>query len=457
MPEAQYIHPLQIPSILKAQVLHRATATWHEPLTEVSTDTRTLSPKALFVALQGCNFDGHKYLNVAYQQGAIALIVSCELRTIPETILTSETCSVFQVDDTQVAYQKLGYWWRKQLDAKIVAVTGSVGKTTTKELIAACLATQAAVLKTQANYNNEIGVPKTLLQLKPEHRFGVIEMGMRGPGEIALLSQIACPDVAVITNVGTAHIGRLGSRAAIAAAKCELLAELPSQATAILNYDNPLLLQTAQQVWSGRVITFGLTGGDIQGRLLDAQTLVVNERQFALPLAGEHNASNFLAALAVAHVLGVPWEPLQALALQLPGGRSRRLQYATDIEFLDETYNAGFEAMLAALRLLKQTPGQRHLAVLGTMKELGDHSLDLHFKVGEAVRSLGIDHLIVLADPAESDALCAGATGVPTIACTRHDQAAEALRPLLKPGDRVLFKASRSVALEEVIKLLLND
>ncbi|MEM8603093.1 MAG: UDP-N-acetylmuramoyl-tripeptide--D-alanyl-D-alanine ligase [Cyanobacteria bacterium P01_H01_bin.121] len=453
---AQYPRPLQLPLIMALQTLHHAVATWDTPFTEISTDTRTLKPGALFVALQGDNFDGHQYLNIAYQQGASALIVSCELRMIPEIVLTSTTCNVFRVDDTQAAYQMLGGWWRKQLTARIIAVTGSVGKTTTKELIAACLATQAPVLKTQANYNNEIGVPKTLLQLKPEHRFGVIEMGMRGLGEIALLSQIACPDVAVITNVGTAHIGRLGSRAAIAQAKCELLAELPPQAVAVLNYDNPLLLRTAEQVWSGRVVTFGLTGGDIRGQLLDTHTVVVNGMKFTVPLAGKHNASNFLAALAVAQVLDIPWESLQSLKLKLPGGRSRQLQYAADITFLDETYNAGFEAMLAALQLLKQTPGQRHLAVLGTMKELGDHALDLHFKVGEAVRSLALDHLIILADPAEREALCEGAKGIPTITCTSHAEAADALRPLLKPGDRVLFKASRSVGLEQVIERLLQ-
>ena len=167
------------------------------------------------------------------------------------------------------------------------------------------LATQGRVLKTQANYNNEIGVPKTLLELEPDHDYAVIEMGMRGPGEIALLAQIARPDIAVITNVGTAHIGRLGSEEAIAQAKCELLAEMPSTAIAILNQDSPLLLPTAATVWSGKTIRYGLTGGDLQGHLSDANTMTVEGMHFPLPLPGQHNALNYLAALAVAKCLGI--------------------------------------------------------------------------------------------------------------------------------------------------------
>lgn len=221
-----------------------------------------------------------------------------------EVGFTHPQLPLFQVPDTLAAYQAIARWWRDQFSQPLIAVTGSVGKTTTKELIAAVLSTMGLVHKSQANYNNEIGVPKTLLELTPAHQYAVVEMGMRAAGEIALLTQIARPDIAVITNVGTAHIGRLGSEQAIAQAKCELLTTMPPSGIAILNQDNPLLLETAAQVWSGKTITYGLTGGTIQGTLQDAQTLSVGGMQLPLPLPGQHNALNYLAALAVAQVLG---------------------------------------------------------------------------------------------------------------------------------------------------------
>ncbi|NJL47389.1 MAG: UDP-N-acetylmuramoyl-tripeptide--D-alanyl-D-alanine ligase, partial [Leptolyngbyaceae cyanobacterium SM2_5_2] len=322
----------------------------------------------------------------------------------------------------------------------------------TKELIAAALATQGQVLKTQANYNNEIGVPKTLLQLQPQHDYGVIEMGMRGPGEIALLAKLAAPDIAVITNVGTAHIGRLGSEQAIANAKCELLAELPRHSVAVLNHDNSRLMATARQVWAGRTITFGLDGGDVQGRLVDAQTLDVAGVLLPLPLPGRHNALNFLAAIAVMQALNLDWRVLsRGLSIDLPGGRARRLVLPNDILLLDETYNAGFESMTAALNLLAETPGQRRIAVLGTMKELGAQSVELHRRVGEVVSQLKLDRLLILADPEETIALAEGAHPVATETFTAHDMLASFLKSLLQPGDRVLLKASRSVVMEKVV------
>lgn len=416
----------------------------------ITTDTRSLVPGDVFLALQGETFDGHQFVADAIAQGALAAIV--------QHPLPGHQLPLLQVPDTLAAYQALGRWWRQQLGAKIVAVTGSVGKTTTKELIAAALATYGPVLKTQANYNNEIGVPKTLLQLKPDHAFGVIEMGMRGPGEIALLARIAQPDVAVITNVGTAHIGRLGSEQAIANAKCELLAMLPDHGVAVLNHDNPRLLATAREVWSGRQITFGLQGGDVQGHLVDPHTLAVEGILLPLPLPGQHNALNYLAAIAVMKALKLDWTPLaQGLAVDLPGGRARRLCLANDVLILDETYNAGLESMLAALQLLASTPGQRRIAVLGTMKELGDHSLTFHRQVGQQAAHLGLDHLLVLADAAEAEALAAGAAPLAAAVFETPEALTDRLRTLIQPGDRLLFKASRAVALDRVVDALMQS
>jgi UDP-N-acetylmuramoyl-tripeptide--D-alanyl-D-alanine ligase len=208
-------------------------------------------------------------------------------------------------------------------------------------------------------------------------------------------------------------------------------------------------------VWSGRTLTFGLQGGDIQGDWADDQTLVVNGVPLPLPLPGRHNALNWLAAIAVLVALDLDWKGLaQGLAVELPAGRARRIALGEDIVLLDETYNAGFESMTAALQLLAQTPGQRRIAVLGTMKELGDRSLDLHRRLGAVVEQLGIDQLMILADPAEALALAAGAGAVPSQGFADHSSLVAALEGMLQPGDRVLLKASRSVGLDQVVSAL---
>lgn len=432
----------------KCLVTHTLSAGQLEQMVaQVSTDTRTLEPQAIFLALEGERFDGHRFIHQAMEQGAIAAITRAGVIT--------EDIPRIEVTDTLVAYQTLGRWWRQHLGLPVVAITGSVGKTTTKELIAAALGLHGAVHKTQANFNNEIGVPKTLLQITSEHRYAVVEMGMRGPGEIALLAQTAQPTVGVITNVGTAHIGRLGSEQAIADAKCELLAHMPADSVAVLNHDNARLMDTAARVWSGKTITYGLTGGNVQGHVQE-QTVVVDGVALPLPLEGEHNALNYLSAIATLQALNLDWQPLsKGLTVELPSGRAKRHQLANDIVLLDETYNAGAESMAAALRLLKDQPGQRHIAVLGTMKELGHKSVELHHTIGELVQTLGLDQLLILADPAEAEAMAQGASNVPTQRFKSHAVLIQHLQQLIQPGDRLLFKASRSVEMDKVIEPLL--
>ncbi|MEL6552408.1 MAG: UDP-N-acetylmuramoyl-tripeptide--D-alanyl-D-alanine ligase [Cyanobacteria bacterium J06621_11] len=418
--------------------------------TGITTDTRAVNAGDIFVALEGETFDGHNFVDMAIEKGAIAAIV--RKGALPET----STVPRLEVEDTLVAYQSLGNWWRSQKAIPVVAITGSVGKTTTKELLAAALSLFGSVLKTQANYNNEIGVPKTLLGITSEHDYAVVEMGMRGPGEIALLSQIAQPAVALITNVGTAHIGRLGSREAIATAKCELLREMPADSTAVLNHDNPLLISTAAKVWSGKQITYGLEGGDVQGQLVDNR-LTVNDVEIPLPLPGRHNALNLLGVIATLQALNLDWKKLaQGFSVSMPGGRSQVHQLPNDIQLLDETYNAGVEAMIAALQLLADTPGKRHIAVLGTMKELGAQSVPLHRHVGEMVRKLDIDHLLILADPDEAKAMAAGADTVLSELFTTHEGLSNYLKDVMCAGDRILFKASRSVEMDKVVTQLLQ-
>lgn len=421
-------------------------------ITGVTTDTRAVRPGDLFVALMGETFDGHDFVAQAIAQGAIAAVVR-------QGALSEENAALprLEVEDTLVAYQALGKWWRQYQAVPLVAITGSVGKTTTKEIVAAALARFGPVLKTQANYNNEIGVPKTLLGLTPEHKYAVVEMGMRGPEEIALLTEIAQPDVALITNVGTAHIGRLGSRAAIAQAKCELLRELPADGVAVLNHDDARLMATAAKVWSGQQITYGLAGGDICGEL-SGDTLLIEDVRIPLPLPGRHNALNLLGAIATLKALDLDWRRLASgLTVSMPAGRAQSHRLPDDVVMLDETYNAGAESMEAALRLLADQPGRRRIAVLGTMKELGDQSVELHRHIGQTVADLEIDQLLTLADPAEADAMAAGAWGVFTQQFTSHAELADYLKAQIQSGDRLLFKASRSVAMDKVVDQLLKD
>lgn len=442
----------QLTEILETSPIHSSETSDRAIANGVVTDTRSLRPGEIFVALRGERFDGHQFAATAVANGAIAIITDRPLDlNIPQ----------FCVDDTLAAYQKIARWWRDRFSIPIIAITGSVGKTTTKELIAAVLQTRGKVLKTAANYNNEIGVPQTLLQLSSEHDFAVIEMAMRGEGQIALLAQITRPDIAVITNVGTAHIGLLGSEDAIARAKCELLDEMPETAIAILNQDNQRLIDTAATVWSGKTITFGLDGGDMTGELVDARTLKFEGQTYPLPIPGRHNALNYLAALAVAKVLSIDLEPLrQGISVSLPSGRARRYDLPNEIVLLDETYNAGLESMLAAVQMLAETPGQRRIAVLGTMKELGSRSLEFHRQVGEKVKELQLDALYILADRAEAEAISEGAKGLPWIDVAdididgSRDALAGRLRAFIQPGDVLLFKASHSVALDRVVERL---
>jgi UDP-N-acetylmuramoyl-tripeptide--D-alanyl-D-alanine ligase len=437
----------QLVEILLAQPVNLSVAALAQLGSGIQTDTRIIKPGEVFVALRGDKFDGHGFVSTAIAKGAIAAIV--------DFAYENPGLPVLQVKNTLEAYQKIARWWRDRFDIPVIGITGSVGKTTTKELIAAVLATQGRVHKTYGNYNNEIGVPKTLLELSPEDDYAVIEMAMRGKGQIAELTHIANPTIGVITNVGTAHIELLGSETAIAQAKCELLAEMPKDSVAILNHDHPLLISTAATVWQGEVITYGLSGGDIQGQVMDRETLAVGGIQLPLPLPGRHNATNFLAALAVAQVVGIDWTTLQTgVNVDMPTGRSQRFALGNDVVILDETYNAAPEAMLAALQLLADTPGKRKIAVLGAMKELGERSPQLHQRVGETVQKLQLDGLLVLVDGTDAEAIAKSAAGIPSECFATHAELVARLKTFVQAGDRLLFKAAHSVGLDQVVNQL---
>jgi UDP-N-acetylmuramoyl-tripeptide--D-alanyl-D-alanine ligase len=437
----------QLVEVLLASSINLSETALTQVSSGIQTDSRSLKPGEVFLALRGDKFDGHEFVSTAIAKGALAAIVDFEYKN-PEF-------PILQVKDTLKAYQQIGRWWRDRFHIPVIGVTGSVGKTTTKELIAAVLGIKGRVHKTYGNYNNEIGVPKTLLELGAEHDYAVIEMAMRGRGQIAELTQIAHPTIGVITNVGTAHIELLGSEEAIAQAKCELLAEMSVDSVAILNHDNPLLMATAAKVWHGEVLTYGFSGGDIQGKFIDNETVEVAGIQLPLPLPGRHNAANFLAALAVAKVLGIDWESLKAgVVVDMPTGRSQRFTLPNDVVILDETYNAAPEAMIAALQLLADTPGKRKIAVLGAMKELGERSQQLHQRVGETVQKLNLDGLLVLVDGQDAEAIALSAEGIPSECFANHADLVARLKTFVRPGDRLLFKAAHSVGLDQVVNQL---
>lgn len=418
----------------------------------VCTDSRRLTPGSFFVPLVGERFDGHCFLEQLPALGGQGAVVSMDWTApLPDGLLH------WRVDDTTAAYQQLALLHRRQLALPLVAVTGSAGKTTTRELIRSVLAPLGAIRASEANNNNDVGVPLTVLGAKADDSVLVIEMGMRGPGEIARLSRCTEPDVAVITNIGSAHIGRLGSREAIAAAKCEITAALNPQGVVVIPAGDPLLEQALAAVWHGQVLRVRLDDDpDINADLIgviEDERLLLDGVSIPMPLDGRHNARNLLLALAVGAHLGV--EPATAAQLQVnvPGGRNRRLQQG-GLTLLDETYNASPEAVLAALDLLADQPGRR-FAVLGTMLELGERSVDLHRAVAARAAALKLDGLVLVDGSDAGQAMAEVASGLNRLALVATPEAAaEPLGQWLQAGDVVLLKASRGVALERLIPLL---
>ena len=423
-----------------------------QPVGTICTDSRQLKAGNFFVPLVGDRFDGHRFLEQLPALGGQGAVVSLDWTApLPSGLLH------WRVDDTLAAYQQLALLHRRQLGLPLVAVTGSAGKTTTRELIRAVLAPLGAIQASDGNNNNDIGVPLTVLGAGSDHAALVIEMGMRGPGEIARLSRCTEPDVAVITNIGTAHIGRLGSREAIATAKCEITAALHPQGVVVIPAGDPLLEQALAAVWQGRVLRVRLEDDpDITADLIGAarnDRLLLDEASIPLPLDGRHNARNLLLALAVGSHLGVDPASAAQLHVNIPGGRNRRLQQG-GLTLLDETYNASPEAVLAALDLLADQPGRR-FAVLGTMLELGDRSIELHQQVAARAAALKLDGVVLVDGGDEGHAMANVASGLDRLALVATPEAAAApLGQWLKAGDVVLLKASRGVALERLIPLL---
>ena len=393
-------------------------------ITGVSTDTRTIKAGDLFVALTGESSDGHKFLADALAKGASGVMVSRKVEARRPAI---------RVDDTLRALGELAAYYRSKFNPVMVGVTGSVGKTTTKEMIAAVAAARGPVLKNIGNFNNEIGLPLTLFELAPRHKTAVVEMAMRGTGQIEYLAKIARPSIGVITNIHMSHIELLGSLDAIADAKGELLDYLPSDGAAILNRDDAYFDYLARRA-NCRVVSFGespqaeiraLSAGLDQHGCCNFEVVTpTGSFKVRIPVPGEHNIKDALAAIAVGEVLEIPHEQISAALANFtaPEKRSNVLPTRAGYVVIDDTYNASPASVHSALKTLAMMEGGRKIAVLGDMLELGEHALTAHLEVGRAVKEANVDMLVVVGQLAKLIARGAIDAGMPIASVSEFEE-----------------------------------
>lgn len=420
----------------------------------VSTDSRNTQPGDLFIALRGAKFDGGVYAAQALQQGAVGVILDAD--QAPEVL------HAIRVPDTRIALGQLAAGWRNRFTIPIVAITGSNGKTTVKEMLAAILRAAAgaddAVLATEGNFNNDIGLPLMLLRLRDTHQYAVLEMGMNHLGEIDYLTRLAHPNVALINNAQAAHVGMLGSVAEIARAKCEIYNGLDAQGVAIVNADDAHVGMWREANIGRRIVSFGLGPdanvrgeyrSDEQGSTLTVHT--VSERfEVRLHVPGTHNVRNALAACAAALALNIAPAHICAGLAGFTGvkGRLQKKPGRHGSTFVDDSYNANPDSVLAALKVLALHPGKKIL-VLGDMGELGDEAAALHAQMGLAARLAGIDKLFALGDLTRETV---GAFGQGAMHFERIQELLTDLENELSPDTTVLVKGSRFMHMERVVQ-----
>jgi UDP-N-acetylmuramoyl-tripeptide--D-alanyl-D-alanine ligase len=427
-----------------------------------SIDSRTVAEGELFFAVRGDRLDGHDFVVAALDRGAVAAVVSrARVATLPDAALA---VPLLIAEDPLLALQGLASHLRRRWGKRVVAVTGSAGKTTTKEAIAAALATKFNVLKSHGNLNNAFGLPLQLLRLKSEHEIAVIEMGMNHAGEVAALARIASPDWGVITNVGTAHIENFADgQAGIARAKFELIDALPANGVAFLNCDDPYVSQFGRD-FAGRAVYFG-AGPCAEPQILDAAEDLVGlhiryragerEGQLTLNLLGTHNASNIMAGLAVALEAGVDLDAAVAALESLTAGDKRgQMIEIGGATILNDCYNSNPEALRSMIRTLAARPARRRILVAGEMLEMGEHGPALHAACGKAAAEAGLDLVAGVQGNAEHLAAAACTGGVAALFLPNAEAAGRWLLVNLQPGDVVLVKGSRGVHLERAIEAL---
>ncbi len=426
-------------------------------ITAVCTDTRKISENSLFVPLAGERFDAHDFIGDALDGGALASLTSRKNIKSQKTLI--------YVPNTRRALGDLAAYYRSQFHIPLVAITGSVGKTTVKELTAAVLSSKLTVLKTAGNFNNEIGLPLTLFRLEEEHQAAITEMGMSGFGEIDILAAMAKPDIGIVTNIGLSHIENLGSQENIYKAKSELFRHVRPGGTLILNGDDPILTAHKGEL-KHKVILAGLSE-HCQLRATSVApsadalsfTAVYGAEKVPVYLSfpGEHNVTNALLACAVGLSFGISLaDCAKALSTYVPADRRMQLMNIKDFTVINDCYNAAPASMAAALKVLKSQKG-RKIAVLGDIKELGDHTKSAHEEIGALCAELSVDALFTFGENAKliaEGAKKAGMDETAILSFLEIEPLNEALASFIKEGDTILVKASRAMRLERVIEFL---
>lgn len=444
--------------ILEATGGHLLQRGMSEYCSSISTDTRSLEKDALFIPLTGENFNGHRFINKAVEKGAAAVLIS-----EPADVSAFAAVSVIAVENTLHALEALARFHRLRFSIPVIAVTGSNGKTTTKDMISSVLKRKYRVCHTKKNFNNEIGLSQTLLSLTSEDEVCVTEMGMRGLGQIEELCHVACPTIGVVTNVGTSHIGILGSRENIARAKGELIEALPETGTAILNGDDDFVCRMADH-FGGKSLFYGIhRERDVWADAIEAQPDAMNFHMQALgecasihlPMLGIHNVYDALAAAAAGRLLDISADEIsKALAEFVPQGDSQKLEKLDGVLVLNDAYNANPLSVDMAFRALRQLPGKRHIVVLGDMLELGAYAEQLHREIGKKAAENQFDLMITVGPLARIMAESARQNGLSDVKSFDDCQAAEVyLKQKVVSGDTVLIKGSHAMHMEKILDL----
>lgn len=422
----------------------------------VCIDSRLAAEGLIYIAIKGENFDGHIFTKSAIENGAAAAMISHDVDCDGKFVI---------VPDTRKALIDLARWLRRTFDIPVVGLTGSVGKTTTKEMTWAVLSEKFNTIKTEGNLNNDIGLPRTLLRLEADTEAAVIEMGMSNAGEISVLSQTAEPTIAIISNIGVSHMESLGSRENILKAKLEILDGLRAGCPLMLNGDDPYLMSA--KVTGHPVYYYGIDNPSCDYRAVDIEqhddetsfTVVYDggkTQKIVIPTIGIHNVYNALAAFGTGMQLGVtPEQAAAGLLKYVPSGMRQRMKTVGGIKFIEDCYNASPDSQRAALKMLSGINAERKIAVLGDMLELGAISEDAHRDAGLLAKKNRIDVLMTYGQNSLATAESAVQCGVPVVrSFLDKAELADALFEELRPGDAVLFKASRGMALEDVINNL---
>ena len=427
----------------------------------VTTDSREVCPGCIFVAFPGERFDGHDFAAKALEAGAFCVVLNHPVEGVPAE--KAVLCA-----DSYHAMMVMGANYRSQFHPRVVGVTGSVGKTTTKQMCYAAIEGFGNTIKTEGNQNNELGLPRTMFRIENETEYAVVEMGMSHLGEIERLSRCARPDVGIITCIGVSHIGNLGSQENICKAKLEICAGLPEGAPLVLNGDDPFLRKAelpkhVRPVW----FSLGDEGADVCALSIqqeaDGMSFVLEDHEEGtfmvhIPAMGRHNVANALAAYCAATRLGLnARKVLRGISSFEQTGMRQKIVHSNGVDVIEDCYNANPDSMKAALAMFREYPCKRRFALLGDMLELGDISRAAHEEVGRQAVENKVDYLVTYGEQARRIAVVAAAKGLPTLHADTYAQAAETLLNKMQPGDALLVKASRGMALEKVLEIFYKE